>query len=156
VTHTDRTNYGDISLPTGHESSWSRFIFSARIARPGFGIFIKLFTGLFVATAIALHGIKIPPVQLDARLGLSVGAIFAAVASEYLVASGLPESNELTLADRLHILSFLLIFVTLAESVFVYKLALRQKEDLAVRIDGLCFWGFLFAYCAVATMIVLG
>jgi len=61
VTNTDHTNYGDISLPTGHASNWSRFVFSARIARPAFGIFIKLFTGLFVAAAIALHAIRIPP-----------------------------------------------------------------------------------------------
>ncbi len=155
VTHTDRTNYGDISLPTGHESIWSRFIFSARVTRPGFGIFLKLFTGLFVATAIAIHGLLIPPNQIDARLGLAVGAVFAAVASEYLVASGLPESNELTLADQLHILSFLLIFITLAETVHVFKLALGGNEARAVRLDRVCFWTFLTVYIALAGVIVV-
>lgn len=152
--HTDRTNYGDISLPSDRESSWSRFTFAARLSRPGPGIFFKLLTGLFVATAIAVHGILIPPIQIDARLSLAVGAIFAAVASEYLVASGLPETNELTLADRLHIVSFLLIFVTLSESIVAYKLALGGKEKLARRIDLFCFCGFLLAYFGMSFLII--
>lgn len=156
VTHTDRTNYGDLSLPTNHESAWSRFVFYAQLSRPGFGIFIKLFTGLFVATAIALHGILIPPNQLDARLALTVGAMFAAVASEYLVASGLPESNGMTLADKLHVLSFFLIFISLVESVKVYKMVLRGEEARAVRTDRVCFWAFLIGYCCAATLLVWG
>jgi len=78
------------------------------------------------------------------------------VASQYLVTSGLPESNALTLADQLHILSFLLIFITLAESVFVYRLVLRQSEALAVRIDRVCFWGFLALYCVLSSVLILG
>jgi len=139
VTNTDRTNYGDISLPTGHESSWSRFTYSVEVARPGPGIFIKLFTGLFIATAIALQALRIPAALIDARLGLSVGAIFASVASEYLVAAGLPESNGLTLADKLHILSFGFIFLSLAESIVVYKFVVNGKGASAARIDRLCF-----------------
>ena len=99
TTNTDHTNYGDLSLPSGHESSWSRFIFSIEVNRPGMGIFIKLFTGLFIATAIALQALRIPAEHVDARLGLLVGAMFAAVASQYLVAAGLPESNRVTMAE---------------------------------------------------------
>ena len=35
LTSTDLTNYGDISLPTGHESSWSRFVFSIEVCASG-------------------------------------------------------------------------------------------------------------------------
>jgi hypothetical protein len=153
VTNTDRTNYGDISLPTGHESNWSRFVYSLELSRPGVGIFIKLFTGLFIATAIALQALRIPPGLIDARLGLSVGAVFASVASEYLVAAGLPESNGLTIADKLHILSFAFIFLALVESVVVYKVVVRGNETSAARIDRLCFPLFVLGYVTLAATI---
>ena len=70
--NTDHTNYGDLSLPTGHESNWSRFVFSVGFVRPGFGIFVKLFTGLFIATAIAIQALRIPA-DVDRRARWLVG-----------------------------------------------------------------------------------
>jgi hypothetical protein len=153
LTNTDHTNYGDVSLPSGRESSWSRFVFSIEVTRPGFGIFIKLFAGLFIATAIALQGLRIPAQQIEARLGLVVGAMFAAVASEYLVAAGLPESNGMTMAEALHIQSFAFIFIALVESILAYKFAVQGREKLAARTDRLCFRAFALGYVALAVFI---
>jgi hypothetical protein len=155
VTNTDHTNYGDLSLPSGHESSWSRCVFSIEVTRPGIGIFIKLFTGLFVATAIALQALRIPADHLDARLGLSVGAMFAAVASQYLVSAGLPESNQVTMAEKLHILSFAFIFIALAESIVVYKLTTDGKQALAARLDRIGFRIVALAYLLFAAFIAV-
>jgi hypothetical protein len=101
-----------------------------------------------------LGRLTLPSRQL-ARLSLSVGAMFAAVASEYLVASGLPESNALTLADELHILSFAFIFVALAESILVYKLVSQGREKAAGRIDRLCFRAFYLGYVVLAVLITM-
>jgi hypothetical protein len=155
VTNTDLTNYGDISLPTGHESSWSRFVFSIDVTRPGAGTFVKLFAGLFIATAIAIQALRVPAQHIDARLALSVGAMFAAVASEYLVAATLPESNDVTLADKLHILSFAFIFVTLVESILVHKFATEGRETVAARVDRYCFGVFGLGYIGLAALIVI-
>jgi len=153
VTNTDHTNYGDLSLPSGRESNWSRFVFSIEVTRPGIGIFVKLFAGLFIATAIALQAIRIPAQEIEARTGLLVGAMFAAVASEYLVAAGLPESNGVTMAEALHILSFAFIFIALAESILVYKFAAQGREAVAARVDRLCFRAFALGYIALALVI---
>ncbi len=152
TTNMDHTNYGDLSLPSGRESSWSRFVYSIDVSRPGFGIFIKLFAGLFIATAIAMQALRLPAQHVDARLGLLVGAMFAAVASEYLVAAGLPETNGVTLAEKLHILSFALIFTALAESILVYKFANQGRDALAARIDRLFFRVFTLGYAALAVL----
>jgi hypothetical protein len=155
VTNTDHTNYGDVSLPSGRESSWSRFVFSIQVTRPGIGIFVKLFAGLFIATAIALQALRIPAREIEARMGLVVGAMFAAVASEYLVAAGLPESNGLTMADEFHILSFAFIFIALAESILAYKLTTEGKEALAVRVDRIGFRVIALAYILLAAFIAV-
>jgi hypothetical protein len=153
ITNTDHTNYGDLSLPSGHESSWSRFVFSIEVNRPGVGMFVKLLAGLFIATAIALQALQLPAQCIDARLGLSVGAMFAAVASEYLVAAGLPESNGVTMADMLHVLSFAFIFVALTESILVYKFATDGRETTATQVDRLCYRAFALSYVALAVLV---
>jgi len=72
--------------------------------------------GLFVATGIAFLAFFIRPTDLDLRFGLGVGAIFAAVASQYVVSSSLAATHVLTMADFLHILAFVFIFLSLVES----------------------------------------
>lgn len=152
--HRYNTNYGDTSLPTGHESQWSRFIFSIRIERAGYASFIKLFSGLFVSAAIALLSLLIRPTDLDPRFGLGVGAMFAAVASEYILVSSLPETNGLTMADKLHVLTFVYIFLTLAESALSLKLMTEGKQAASRTLDRRAF-GFLSAtYCLFVTGII--
>jgi hypothetical protein len=79
--------------------------------------------------------------------------MFAAVASEYLVAAGLPESNRVTLAEQLHILSFAFIFIALAESILVYKFATQGREAVAARVDRICFRVFALGYFAFVVFI---
>ncbi|HEX3870730.1 MAG TPA: hypothetical protein VHV77_09855 [Pirellulales bacterium] len=146
VSHAYNTNYGDVSLPTGHASNYSRFIYSIKIARPGYGMFIKLFAGLFIAAAISFHALLIQPSELDARFGLAVGAMFAAVASEYIVVSSLPESNYLTLADKLHITTFAFVFISLAVSVLSAKVSNHGHERLCWWIDRAAFVGLTSIY----------
>lgn len=154
--HEYRTNYGDTSLPTGSASTYSRFIYSIPLTRPNWGYFIKLFFGLFVATAIAFLALFIRPIDLDPRFGLGVGAIFAAVASEYVVTASLPDTSVLTLADVLHILAFVFIFLTLAESTLSLKLyngdeAGRQRSK---RLDRWSFFTLLAAYAGLSAAAV--
>lgn len=130
------TNYGDTSLPRTNESAYSRFTYSVNLIRPDWGYFLKLFTGLFVAAAIAFLAFCIKPGE--ARFGLGAGAIFAAVASQYISSSNLPNTNILTMADLLHILAFVFIFLSLAESTAAMHLfysGSERKIRLARRID---------------------
>ncbi|HEX4132177.1 MAG TPA: hypothetical protein VHZ24_19260 [Pirellulales bacterium] len=153
--HEYNTNYGDISLPTGHASIYSRFVYSVGITRPGYGMFLKLFTGLFIAAAIAFHALLIRPTELDARFGLAVGAMFAAVASEYVVVSSLPDSNYLTLADKLHILTFGFVFLSLAVSVLSSKFANQGHENRSWWLDRLAFVGMSSAYTILVASAIL-
>ncbi len=144
--HTYKTNYGDISLPTNNASIYSRFIFSINIIRPGYGYFFKLFFTVFVAALVALIALFIKPTDLDPRFGLGAGALFAAVASEVVIASLLPDTNIMTLTDKLHIVSIFFIFLTIAESIVSLRLFTSGKEELSKRLDRICFYVFLAVY----------
>jgi len=129
------TNYGDTDLPTGASSEYSRIVVSLDLHRPGMGLFFKLFTGLFVAVGIALVSIAVRPTDLDPRFGLPVGAMFASIASQYVIASVLPDSADFTLADQLHVLAVVVIFLTLLISVISLFLTNADRLRLARRVD---------------------
>ncbi|MEO0185337.1 MAG: hypothetical protein ABIL20_06020 [candidate division WOR-3 bacterium] len=152
--HTYKTNYGDISLPTNNASIYSRFIFSVNIIRPGYGYFFKLFFTVFVAALVALIALFIKPTDLDPRFGLGAGALFAAVASEVVIASLLPDTNIMTLTDKLHIISIFFIFLSIAESIVSLKLFASGKEEASRRLDRICFYIFLVVYVVLNLAII--
>jgi hypothetical protein len=153
--HHYRTNYGDISLPTDNASIYSRFTHSIDIVRPNIGYFLKLFFGVFIAALIAFLAFLIKPTDLDPRFGLGIGAIFAAVASEYVITSSLPDTNVMTLADKLHILAFAFIFLSLAQSTLSLWLYTKGREKLSRRLDIGCFFGFIILYSILSLLITL-
>ena len=140
------TNYGNISLETGNKSVYSRFSYQVGLERPGLGYYFKLFWSLFLATIIALLAMLIDPIDLDPRFGLGVGAIFAAIASAYIISASLPETNQYTLADKLNMLAVGVIFSSIVQSVFSLRLWKAGKEAASKALDSVCFWGFLSAY----------
>jgi hypothetical protein len=157
VSQVYHTNYGDTSLPSENESVYSRFQFAVPIERAGYGYFLKLFFGLFIATGIAFTAFFIKPNDLDPRFGLGIGAIFAAVASEYVVTSSLPDTNLLTMADKLHLLAFFFIFLSIVEST--YSLSLFSSPDAArvrrsIRLDRWSFAVMSLAYITLSCLAV--
>lgn len=144
--HGYKTNYGDISLPTGNESVYSSFVYSIPIVRPGYGYFLKLFLTVFIATLIAFLAFAIKPTDLDPRFGVGIGAIFAAVASEYVVTSSLPDTNLITMADQLHILAIVFIFLSLLESTISLQILSRGHEKVSRRMDFISLILFPAAY----------
>jgi len=146
LTNKYNTNYGDISLPTNNESNYSRFVFSIDIIRPGYGYFIKSFFTVFIAALIALMTLFIKPSDLDPRFGLSAGALFAAVASEVVIALSLPDTNIITLVDKLHIIAIFFIFISIVESILSLKLFNSGKESGSKALDISCFYISILAY----------
>lgn len=143
------SNFGDTTLPTGNESRYSRITTAVAFTRVGSTFFFKLFFALWVCTVIAFLAFFIKPTDVDPRFGLGVGALFAAIASQYTVASTLPDSNVLTLADKLHLVGFAFIFVSLAQSTLSLWLFQTEREKLSKLLDRIarvvCPLGYLIA-----------
>lgn len=152
--HQYKTNYGDISLPSGNASNYSRYVFGVDILRPGYGYFLKLFLSVFIATLISFLSFAIRPTDLDPRFGLGIGAIFAAVASQYVVTSALPDTNVITMADSLHILSVSYIFLALMESTISLKLCSIGKTHLSQKMDRFCLAFFTLTYISFNLIVI--
>ncbi|MBB1163177.1 ligand-gated ion channel [Aquariibacter albus] len=150
-----RTNYGDTSLPADAKSEYSRFAFMADIDRLSQGSAIKLLSTVLLATAVAFVAFMVKPSDLDARFGMGVGSLFAVAASAFIAASAVPDSGEMTIADKLHMVALGFIFVTLLISSLCLKFEVRGREDLALTIDRICLVLLPLAFYGWAGWLIL-
>lgn len=146
--HTYRSNYGDVTLPSNSESRYSRFELKIQLARPGLGYSLKLLWGLWLSALIAFIPMFIKPIDVDPRFGLGVGAIFAAMANAYIISSALPDTNQVTTADEVNMLTIAFIFLSVLESTISLNLYQNGKEALSKRIDRISFVAMLVLYTA--------
>ena len=129
ITNVWESTYGDPDIAPGDYAKYSRYIFSFDLERTGggWGTFLKTFVGLFIAVMIAFVTLFVRPEDLDPRFGLSVGALFAALASQYVISSVLPETPTQTLVDFLHNISYVFIFLCVGESAISLKIYMSEK-----------------------------
>jgi hypothetical protein len=149
-----RSNFGDTSLPQNQETRYSRFTLRMTLAREGDLVFLKLLFGVWVGAGISFVAFFIPPKRIDPRFGVGVGAIFAAIASEYIVTQSLPDTNAVSLADKLHVVAFAFIFVSIVESTCSLYLAENGHEAQSNRIDRRCRWIFPVTFAALNGLII--
>lgn len=132
---TYRSNFGDTSLPTGNESKYARLTTAVAFTRTGLTFYVKLFFALWACVLLATLAYFIRPSDVDPRFGVGVGALFGAIASQYVVASSLPDTNVITLADKMHLVAFFFIILSVTQST--YSLWLFESEHVAAsqRLD---------------------
>ncbi|MEZ0227176.1 MAG: hypothetical protein ACAI25_01005, partial [Planctomycetota bacterium] len=134
-THVYKTNYGDTSLPLGNASKFSRFYFDVEIKRPDNSFLLKLYWTVFLSTVIGLLAFRVKPNDLDPRFGLGVGAIFACAASTYVISGYLPDTDYLTLADKLNFLAVSFIFGSILQSTIALRFHVTGREATAEKLD---------------------
>jgi len=108
---------------------------SVDIARASQGSAVKLLSTVLLATAVAFVAFLVKPSDLDARFGMGIGSLFAVTASAFISASLVPDSGEMTLADKMHMVALAFIFGTLLLSAMCLKLEVNRHRELAYRID---------------------
>ena len=152
--HTYRTNYGDTSLPHDRESTYSRYVFEIDVERPGYGRFLKVFFGLFVAVLVSWCAFHVRPKESSPRVSLGVGATFAAAAVTVAINNSLPDTNDVTLADKLIMLTLGIIMASVVETIVALTLAARGKEALQQKLDRICAIAFPVFYVVMLVLIV--
>lgn len=123
------TGFGDSSLEKP-ESDYAKIIVEIDIERNAWGLFFKLFLGMYVAFAISFVSFWLGPEHAESKFALPVGGLFTAVGNKYIIDSYLPESSGVTLVDILHGLTFVFILFTIVFSV----LSLRYKDEGKIKM----------------------
>jgi hypothetical protein len=128
------TGFGD-SSPGRNPQTFSAFLVEMNLERNALGLFMKIFLGMYIAFLIAMISFAPEPWEHDARFGLPVGGLFAAVGNKYIIDSILPESSTFTLVDTLHTLTFLSIFSILLVSAICLRLYDNGKKEECLRLN---------------------
>lgn len=128
-----KTDFGDPTL--SGESDYSKVYYVIYLSRDSWSLYLKLFTGCYVAFLVSFLVFFINPVFVDPRFGLSIGGLFAAVGNKYVVDSNMPESISLTLVDKIHDITFVFILLTIILSIISLRLCERKKKEERKRFD---------------------
>jgi hypothetical protein len=145
------SNYGDPEIKGS--ANYSSIEFTLYLERDGWGLFFKLFTGLYVAFGISIMPFFMGPENAE-RFGLLVGSLFAAVANKYIVDSILPETTYYTLVDKIHVITFIYILIGLILTVLAYRLDVAEHRKLARRIDWVSFWTVLISFASINVYLI--
>lgn len=131
---TYETGFGDNRVGRDHQV-FSSFNIEMDIERNAWGLFLKIFIGMYISFLIAMVGFAPNPSEVEPRFGLPVGGLFAAVGNKYIIDSILPESASFTLVDILHSITFFTIFAILVVSAIALKLHDKGKVDASNRVN---------------------
>ncbi|MBX7124503.1 MAG: hypothetical protein K1X47_02330 [Cyclobacteriaceae bacterium] len=135
-TDTDRYDTGFGDPREGHDhQTFSAFRIDMEIERAAWGLFLKIFIGMYIAFLIALVSLVSHPWELEPRFGLPVGGLFAAVGNKYIIDSLLPESPEFSLVDILHSLTFFGILSILAVSAIALKYYNNGDKEACLKVN---------------------
>ncbi|HEY0189830.1 MAG TPA: hypothetical protein VGC42_01830, partial [Kofleriaceae bacterium] len=151
---TYHTNYGDTSLAHNRESTYARYVFEIDVVRPGYGRFLKVFFGLFIAVLISWCAFHVRPKESSPRVSLGVGATFAAAAVTVAINNSLPDTNDVTMADKLIMLTLGIIVASVAETILALALVARGKDAVQRRLDRICAIGFPVFYLVMLALII--
>lgn len=143
--HEYTTVFGDPRSDMLH-SDYDSFNIIMNIERNAWGLFFKIFVGMYIAFLIAMLSFAPHVYELEPRFGLPVGGLFAAVGNKYIIDSILPQSSSFTLVDTLHTITFTGIFLILLVSAISLRLHEKKLTRVSKRVD---YWGsilILFFY----------
>jgi hypothetical protein len=153
--HSYKTRFGNTALPAASMDTYSQLIYGVWIERPDWGVYIKMFEGLFAAVAVALLTFFIS-VTGTSRISLGVGSFFAAVAANYVADRSLPPIGTLTLTNIINGIALLTIFITICHTIIVTRLfEVHGDSDKLRRYDRVGFAIFLLGFITVNTALVI-
>jgi hypothetical protein len=139
------TSFGDPALTRPH-SEFSSFKVQISMERDSWGLFLKLFLGMYISFLLAFVCFFVHNDNIDSRFSLSVGSLFAVIGNKYIVDSSLPESTSFTLVDTLHGMTLFFIFTIIACSVYALRLIKTNKLKQTIRFDRIASCVLLFIY----------
>jgi hypothetical protein len=118
-----------------HDKRFHYLSFVVELSRKSWGLYFKLFTGLYIALLVSFLAFFVRPDYVDPRFGLSIGGLFASVANKYVVDANIPATISFSFVDMVHFLSFIFIFTTLVISSFSLWLYSHGKVEQSKRLD---------------------
>jgi hypothetical protein len=131
---------------------FSRFVFEIEVERKaGFYVW-KVMLPLIIIVALSWSIFWMSEERVAGRSRITATGVLTIVAYQFVVAEDLPRIAYLTLLDKVMILSFVLLAVTVVQSLVIAR---YQDDDMprALRIDRASRWIFPSAYLLLLALV---
>ncbi|MCB1591585.1 MAG: hypothetical protein KDI90_03940 [Alphaproteobacteria bacterium] len=127
------TNFGDLNYKGG--SNYSRAKFIIPLSRPEISMAVKIFMPIVLILLCTALVYFVHPVYIEGRLGVVITALLTLVALQLTSTSALPEVDYLLLTDKVYLLSYIFIIVTLAQIVLTSSRVKQESYEKVIKRD---------------------
>ncbi len=128
------TTFGDTRSNADSER-YSRVEFTVHIDRPVVGIVSKTVIPIALILLITFGAFFCQPIDIDARLCLTITALISAVALQITAATELPPTGSLLLLDKIYILSYATILAVTFCCIAANRLVHAEQLERAHKVD---------------------
>lgn len=152
--HDYGTNFGSEKEP----STFSAIEFSTEITRPLSFFIWKLLLPLFIVLCAAASAMLIRPQALDARTAMPAGALLTAIFLQKSYSDGLPDLGYMVLMDKIYLVAYFLIVLTLIRAIAVYRMSIDEDDGvirLIQRTDRHILVGLIFTFVVATFGLIL-
>lgn len=134
TTHTYNTSFG---YEDGSDAglTYSRYVFGLTISRPRFSSLLKLILPLTIILSLSFLSFSLSPDKVSQRISLGISTVFTSVAFHINLTSAIPQVSYLTLADRLMISTYFILFTSLISTIYLIRFVDRNEIENAVKIN---------------------
>lgn len=126
------SNFGD---PRTDDVTYSRAIIDLPLARPAGTYSLKLLLPMLLVALTAALSLAVHPKYVEGRIAVGITALLTLVALQITSNSSLPEVDYLILLDKLYILSYAFVVLTMAMIVRNSWVDASGNVDAAIRAD---------------------
>lgn len=151
--HDYRTNFGEDKA----SSMYSTAHFNLHVERPTSYFYWRLLLPILIVLCVALSALILSPRSIDARTGLAGGALLTAIFLQIGYSDALPELTYLILIDKIYLLAYILIVLTLVRTILVFQKCDKATEENMERMlqtDKRLIAMQLFAFVLVTALLV--
>lgn len=133
---------------------FSRFVFEIDVERRAGFYLWKVMLPIFVIVAISWSVFWMTGERLAGRSRITASGVLTVVAYQFVIADGLPRIAYLTLLDKGMLISFVLLAVTVVQSMLVAHYYQSAPETAAL-IDRRSRWVFPLVYACLLAVLAL-
>ena len=130
VENTYPTNFGDLAQPEAE--TYSRIVLSIPVTRPALAMSLKTFVPILLIVACASFVFFVRPRYVEGRIGLGITALLTLVALQLTATASLPDVDYLTMLDKMFLLAYLFIIITLGRVVLTSWRGTDKRAEAAI------------------------
>jgi hypothetical protein len=131
----------------------SRYDFEISASRIRSFYIWKVILPLCLIVAMSWTVFWISPARFGPQIGLSATSMLTLVAFIFATTNMVPKLGYFTILDEFIVVSTILVFLALVQSLTTTYLFSKGKEKISLHIDHVCRWAFPLAFAAVVVVV---